>query len=44
MEVTVLVTLAILGVILIFLSPIVAGGFLAARLSKRDPRKQPPEA
>jgi uncharacterized protein YneF (UPF0154 family) len=31
----------ILSIVLIFLSPVIAGGFLAARLSKRDPRRHP---
>jgi uncharacterized protein YneF (UPF0154 family) len=31
----------ILSIVLIFLSPVIAGGFLAARPSKRDPRTHP---
>ena len=37
----VLLILLIISIVLIFLSPVIAGGFLAARLSKRDPRKHP---
>jgi hypothetical protein len=36
-------TLVILSVALVFLAPVVAAGFLAARLSTRDPRRQPAE-
>jgi hypothetical protein len=31
----------IISIVLIFLSPVIAGAFLAARLSKRDPRRYP---
>ena len=40
MGITVIGVLVALGL----LGPLIAGGFLAARLSKRDPRKQPPQA